>query len=110
MSDIIDISQQVADCPLCDREWKQGKLAELGVWDGLALDPEDDEERNGYAAYVGCGCGFTGPSRTTSAGAIAAWNQNAQLVRTRIEKGSAIESNFVRDDLIALGFIQKEAA
>jgi hypothetical protein len=103
-------AEQVADCPLCERSWRQGALGNLGVWDGLAIPGEDDEEDNGYAAYVACGCGFVGPSKATCVDAIRAWNKNATLIRQRLTQGVPINPNVVRDDLISLGFIQQEAA
>ena len=83
--------ERVENCPLCDRTWKQAALGELGVWDGLAIRSEDDPERNQYAAYVACGCGFAGPSRSTCAGSIIAWNNNVALVRERLRASFLIE-------------------
>ena len=103
-------AEQVADCPLCERAWKQSALGNLGVWDGLAIPSEDDAEDNGYAAYVACGCGFVGPSKATCVDAIRAWNENAALIRDRLTQGVPTNPNVVRDDLISLGFIQQEAA
>jgi hypothetical protein len=115
MNAIITVSQpsrseQVTDCPLCERSWKQGALGHLGIWDGLSLGEDDDIEDNGYAAYVACGCGFVGPSKATCREAIRAWNENAALIRQRLTQDAPINPNVVRDDLISLGFIQQEAA
>ena len=103
--------ERLVPCPLCDRQWNQGVIGNLGVFDGLPVPNEENpDEDYGYAALVTCGCGFNGPSRATCRDAISAWNKNAGLIRLRIETGVPIDPNNVIKVLQSRGILQKDAA
>jgi hypothetical protein len=102
----------LAACPLCERTMNQAVLGNLGVFDGLPIREEDDEDDTKYAAFVLCGCGFVGPSAGSCRKAVETWNANAKLIRLRIEQGVPINPNNVLERFRADGFSipEKEAA